>query len=79
MSIRQVQRLLYGLQDRGDKAVIHELLGRASNRRIEEKIERQAVKILSAPVYEGFGPTLAAEYLGKKHGSKRAKRRCGSG
>jgi hypothetical protein len=73
LSIRQVQRLLYGLQDRGDKAVIHGLLGKPSNRRIEEKIERQAVKILSAPVYEGFGPTLAAEYLGKKHGIEASK------
>src|SRR5580698_4706744 len=73
LSIRQVQRLLYGLKDRGDKAVMHGLLGKASNRRIEEKIERQAVKILSAPVYEGFGPTLAAEYLGKKHGIEASK------
>ena len=73
LSIRQVQRLLYGLKDRGDKAVMHGLLGKASNRRIEEKIERQAVKILSAPVYEGFGPTLAAEYLGNKHGIEASK------
>jgi len=68
VSIRQVQRLLAGLKDRGDKAVIHALRGRASNRRIEEGMEEQAVRILSAPVYAGFGPTLAAEYLGKKHG-----------
>jgi hypothetical protein len=25
------------------------------------------------PVYAGFGPTLAAEYLGKKHGIKASK------
>jgi transposase len=73
LSIRQVQRLLDRLQDRGDKAVIHALVGRPSNRRIEEKIEKQAVKILSAPVYEGFGPTLAAEYLGKRHGIEASK------
>src|SRR6202050_3133185 len=73
LSIRQVQRLLDGLQDRGDKAVIHGLLGKRSNRRIEEKIEKQAVKILSAPVYEGFGPTLAAEYLSAKHGIEASK------
>jgi transposase len=73
LSIRQVQRLLDRLQDRGDKAVIHGLRGVPSNRRIEEKIEREAVKILSAPVYEGFGPTLAAEYLGKKHGIEASK------
>ena len=73
LSIRQVQRLLYGLKKRGDKAVIHGLRGRSSNRRIEEKIEKQAVKILSAPVYQGFGPTLAAEYLDKKHGIEASK------
>jgi hypothetical protein len=73
VSIRQVQRLLDGLQDRGDKAVVHGLRGVPSNRRIEEKIERQAVKILSAPAYEGFGPTLAAEYLRKKHGIEASK------
>src|SRR5690349_18281240 len=73
LSIRQVQRLLDGLKQRGDKAIVHGLRGRASNRRIEEKIEREAVKILSAPVYEGFGPTLATEYLGKKHAIEASK------
>jgi len=68
VSVRHVKRLLYALKKRGDKAVVHGLRGKASNRRIEEKIEREAVKILSAPVYEGFGPTLAAEYLGNQHG-----------
>lgn len=68
LSVRQVKRLLQALKQHGDKAVIHGLCGQPSNRRIEEKIERQAVKILSLPVYEGFGPTLAAEYLNRKHG-----------
>lgn len=68
LSIRQVKRLLQALKQHGDKSVIHGLRGRASNRKIEEKIEQQAVKILSLPVYEGFGPTLAAEYLNRKHG-----------
>jgi transposase len=73
LSIRQVKRLLYALKKRGDKAVVHGLRGKPSNRRIEERIEREAVKILSTPVYEGFGPTLAAEYLGKKHGIEASK------
>jgi transposase len=73
LSIRQVQRLLYALKKRGDKAVVHALRGKPSNRRIEERIEREAVKILSTPVYEGFAPTLAAEYLGKKHGIEASK------
>jgi len=73
LSTRQVKRLLYALKKRGDKAVVHGLRGKPSNRRIEEKIEKQAVKILSGPVYEGFGPTLAAEYLGNKHGIEASK------
>jgi hypothetical protein len=73
LSVRQVKRLLYALKKYGDKAVVHGLRGVPSNRRIEEKIERQAVKILSAPVYEGFGPTLAAEYLRNKHGIEASK------
>src|SRR6202162_5030109 len=73
LSIRQVQRRLDGMKQRGDKAVVHGLRGRPSNRRIEEKVERQAVQILSASVYEGFGPTLAAEYLRKKHGIEASK------
>ena len=31
------------------------------------------MKILSAPVYEGFGPTLASEYLHNKHGIEASK------
>src|SRR5712691_7307589 len=68
ISIRQVQRLICGIQEHGDKTVVHGLRGKPSNRRMEERLEQEAIKILSAPVYEGFGPTLAAEYLGKKHG-----------
>ena len=68
MTERQVRRLLWALKKRGDKAVIHGLRGMPSKRRIDEEVEREAAKILSAEVYRGFGPTLAAEYLGKKHG-----------
>src|ERR1035437_6095018 len=50
LSTRQVKRLLYALKKRGDKAVIHGLRGKPTNRRIEEDIEREAVKILSAEV-----------------------------
>lgn len=73
LSVRQIQRLLDGLKKKGDKAVVHGLRGKPSNRKIEEKMQRQAVKILSTPVYEGFGPTLAAEYLWEKHGIEASK------
>jgi DNA-binding Lrp family transcriptional regulator len=64
---RQVRRLLKRLKKEGDQAVVHGLRGQRSNRRIDEQIRRKAVEILSQEVYRGFGPTLASEYLGKKH------------
>ena len=64
---RQVRRLLAALKKRGDKAVIHGLRGLESNRRIEVEQQQEAVRILSEPVYRGFGPTLASEYLAKRH------------
>lgn len=73
VSVRQVQRLLYAMKKGGDKAVVHGLRGKPSNRRIEESIEEEAVKILSAPIYKGFRPTLAAEYLAGKHQIKASK------
>jgi transposase len=73
LSVRHVKRLISALKKHGDKVVVHGLRGKASNRKIEEKIEREAVKILSGAVYEGFGPTLAAEYLGKQHGIEASK------
>ncbi|MDQ2947583.1 MAG: hypothetical protein M3Y27_16895 [Acidobacteriota bacterium] len=73
VSVRQVKRLLYALKKCGDKAVIHGLRGKPSNRRMAESVEQEAVKILSADVYRGFGPTLAAEYLCNKHGIEASK------
>lgn len=73
LSVRQVKRLLYALKKHGDKAVIHGLRGKRSNRKIEESTEQKAVRILSAPVYRGFGPTLASEYLREKHGIEVSK------
>jgi hypothetical protein len=67
LSVRQVKRLLYALKKRGDKAVIHGLRGAPSNRRIAEKIQQKAIKILCAEEYTGFGPTLASEYLARRH------------
>jgi transposase len=67
LSVRQVKRLIYALKKRGDKAVIHGLRGKPSNQRIAGTIEEEAMQILSADLYKGFGPTLASEYLADKH------------
>jgi hypothetical protein len=68
VTVRHVKRLLKELKKRGDKAVIHGLRGQPSPRRIAEATEQKAVKILSDPIYRGFGPTLGCEYLRQKHG-----------
>ena len=67
MTERQVRRLLVKLRRMGDKAVIHALRGQPSNQRFLAATEEQAVGILGGPLYQGLGPTLAAEYLRKKH------------
>ena len=68
LSERHLRRLLAKLRSEGDQAVVHAVRGRASNRKLSAKAEKQAVAILSQPVYAGFGPTLAAEYLEQRHG-----------
>src|SRR5215472_17134113 len=73
VSVRQVKRMVHALKKHGDNAVVHQLRGRPSNRKISDEVEREAVKILSMPVYQGFGPTLAAEYLREKHGIEASK------
>jgi transposase len=67
VSERQIRRLLRSLKKGGDKAVMHASRGRPSNRKLAEAIERGAMEILGQAVYRGFGPTLAAEYLARKH------------
>ena len=64
---RQIRRLLVRMKEVGDRAVIHGLRGRASNRKLSEDTRSQAITVLSREVYRGFGPTLASEYLAKKH------------
>jgi biotin operon repressor len=64
---RHVRRLLRALKRRGDQAVVHALRGLPSKHKIGEETAREAIAILSQPVYRGFGPTLASEYLAKKH------------
>src|SRR5579884_1234101 len=64
---RHIRRLLVKLKEAGDRAVMHGLRGRPSNRRVSERTRGRAVRILSGKLYRGFGPTLASEYLGQRH------------
>ena len=67
LSERQVRRLLAKLRGGGDRAVLHALRGRRSNRKLAEEVEQRAVSILKQDEYRGYWPTLASEYLAKKH------------
>jgi hypothetical protein len=67
VSVRHIKRLLQRLKHQGDKVLIHGLRGVASKRRIGEEVKRRAIEILSREEYEGFGPTLAREYLNQRH------------
>lgn len=70
LSTRQVRRLMERFKAGGDRALVHGLRGRPSNREMSVETREQAVRILSQQVYRGFGPTLAAEYLAKRHNLK---------
>lgn len=73
LSERQVRRLIAQMRQVGDRAVVHGLRGRASNRRIDRKIERRAVAELSKPACRDFGPTYAAEHVSKQLGIRIGK------
>lgn len=47
---RQVRRLLRRLKKEGDKAVIHRLRGKASNRKLDVETRENIVRVLSGEV-----------------------------
>jgi len=62
---RHVRRLLLGLQERGDAALIHGLRGQPSNRKLAAAYEQKILARVRQR-YADFGPTLAAEHLAKE-------------
>ena len=62
---RQVRRLLLRLQEQGDRAMIHGLRGRPSNRRFAITFEQKVLARIRQR-YADFAPTLATEYLAHK-------------
>jgi len=65
ISDRHIRRLLLRLEEYGDRAVIHGLRGRASNRRLAERVELKIMRRVRQR-YADFGPTLAAEHLAQE-------------
>ena len=62
---RHVRRMLLGLRQRGDGALVHGLRGRPSNRRLAARFEEKILARLRQR-YADFGPTLAAEHLAQE-------------
>lgn len=65
VSDRQVRRLLMRMDDSGDRALVHGLRGRASNRKLALSFE-QKIMARVRQRYADFGPTLAAEHLAQE-------------
>jgi hypothetical protein len=64
ISDRHIRRLLVELEQRGDRAVIHGLLGRPSNRRLAARLKLNILRRVRQR-YADFGPTLA-EHLAQE-------------
>lgn len=62
LSVRQVKRLCRRYREEGVTGLVSRRRGRASNHQIDET-ERATVIALIKERFQGFGPTLAAEYL----------------
>jgi hypothetical protein len=60
VSERWVRKLLRRMKTEKDRVVVlvHKLRGKPSNRRLSAELRDGIVKILSDPVYAGYGPTL---------------------
>lgn len=66
LSIRQTKRLKVNVADRGMETLAHGNRGNPSNRRLNEKIIKEATELLKRK-YSDFGPTFACEKLYEKH------------
>ena len=67
VTTRWVRKLVKRMKKQGDSVVVHGLRGRASNRKLSDETQRQALAILKQPDWHDFGPTFAAEQLATRH------------
>ncbi len=67
ISYRQARRLLKRLRKYGAAGLVHKSRGRPSNRTKPLQFKQKVLKIYKE-LYDGFGPTLAAEKLEEDHG-----------
>lgn len=66
LSERQVRRLVQRLRQVGDRAVLHGLRGKSSNRKISGEVQRRAIaELRDNSKCHDFGPSYASEHLRK--------------
>ncbi len=65
LGYRQAKRVWSRYRDKGDKGLVHRGRGRAGNRRKSADI-RERILARYKERYSDFGPTLAAEHLGRE-------------
>ena len=68
VSERWVRKLLLRMKAEADAVVVHGLRGLASNRKLAPETRQKALAVLRQPEWHDFGPTFAAQQLGKQHG-----------
>jgi DNA-binding Lrp family transcriptional regulator len=77
ISPRWVRALLNRVKREGDRAVVHRLRGRLSNRKLPASLKQRAVGLFrqhkQAKQWHDYGPRLAAEELAAEHGLKVGK------
>jgi len=77
ISSRWVRALLKRMKFEGDRAVVHRLRGRPSNRKLPAWMKQRALMLFrqhkQAKQWHDYGPTLAAEELVSEHGLKVGK------
>lgn len=67
LSVRQVKRLCRSYRQTGAAGLVSKRRGQPSNHRIGEAERARVIGLIKAR-YQGFGPTLAAEYLRAQEG-----------
>jgi transposase InsO family protein len=66
LSERQVRRLVQRLRQIGDRAVLHGLRGKSSNRKIADELQQRAIaELRDNSRCHDFGPSYASEHLRK--------------
>lgn len=67
ISVRQIKRIVRRYRAEGLPGLVSKKRGRSSNRRLDDEMKRLSIELIGVHYYD-FGPTLACEKLGERHG-----------